>query len=58
MNGTWIHLNLKTNEILRSNPENKYMFKFNSRNTKTRCDLFKINNKDSRAMISFCLGVD
>ena len=34
------------------------MFKFNSRNTRIRCRLFKINNKDSRVMISFCLGVD
>ena len=34
------------------------MFTFNSRNTRTKCHLFKINNRDSRAMISFCLGVD
>ena len=34
------------------------MFTFNSRNIRTRCNLLKIANKDSRAMISLCLGVD
>ena len=34
------------------------MFKVNSRNSRTWCHLFKINNNDSRAIISFCLGVD
>ena len=59
MNGTWIHLNLKTNwDIKRSNPENKYMFKVNSRNTRTRCHIFKVNNNHSRAMISFYSGID
>ena len=34
------------------------MFKVNSRNTRRRCDMFKFNNNDSRAMTSFCFGVD
>ena len=45
--------------LLRGNPFYRSMeLGFNSGNTRTRCHLFKINNKDSRAMISFCLGVD
>ena len=34
------------------------MFTINSRNTRTRCHLFKINYKNSRVMISLCLGLD
>ena len=34
------------------------MFKVNSRNTRRKCDMFKVNNNDSRAMTSFCYGVD
>ena len=44
--------------IKRSNPENKYMFKVNSRNSRTRCYILKVNTNGSRAMISFCTGVD
>ena len=31
------------------------MFKVNSRNTERKCDLFKVNNNDSRVIVS---GVD
>ena len=34
------------------------MFKVNSRNTRRRKDMFKVNNHDNRAMTSFCYGVD
>ena len=59
MNGTWIHLNLKTNwNIKKSNPDNKYMFKVNSRNTRTRCHIFKVSRDNSRVMVSFYSGED
>lgn len=34
------------------------MFKVDSRKTRRRYDMFKISNNDSRAMTSFCSGVD
>ena len=59
MNGTWIHPNLKTIEIQKkSNTDFKYTFKVNRRNTRRKCDMFKVNNNNSRAMTSFCSGVD
>ena len=30
----------------------------NSRNTRRKCNMFKVNNNDSRAMMSFCSGAD
>ena len=57
MIGTWIHLNLKTIEILKDQTQNKYMFKVNSRNIERKCDLFKDNNIDNRVIASFCSGV-
>ena len=61
MSETWIHLNLKMIEILKDQTQkiNTCLHvQVNSRNTRTRCHLFKINNDHSRAIISFCLGVD
>ena len=40
----------KTNWNIRSNPENKYIFQVNNRNTKRRCKIIKVNNNDRRAM--------
>ena len=34
------------------------MLKVNSRNTRRRRDMFKVNNNDDRAMTPFCFGVD
>ena len=34
------------------------MFKVKSRNTRRRCDMFKVNNSDSSLMASFYSGVD
>ena len=34
------------------------MFKVNSRNTKRRCDMFRVNKNDGSAITSFCSGVD
>ena len=49
---------LKTiSNIKRSNPENKYMLKVNTRNTRRKCDMFKVNNNDSRTMTPFCSSV-
>ena len=30
------------------NPAGKYMFKAYNRNTRTRCEMFKVNSKDTR----------
>ena len=53
----WMRLGFILN-IKRSDQENKYISKVNSRNTRTRCHMFKIHNSDSRAMISFCSVVN
>ena len=34
------------------------MFKVNIRNTRKRCDMFKVTNNDSRAMTSFSSSID
>ena len=34
------------------------MFKVNSRNTRIKYDMFKVNNNDTRSMMSFCSGAD
>ena len=49
---------LSTHSNIRSNPENKYIFKVNNINIRRRCDMFKINDNDSRTMTSFCSVVD
>ena len=56
MNGTWIHLNLKTIEILKDQTQ-----KINtcSKSTVgTRRHMFKVNTNDSRGMTSFYSDVD
>ena len=49
---------LFTHSNIRSNPENKYIFKVNNRNIRRSCDMFKVNDNDSRTMTSFCSVVD
>ena len=34
------------------------MLKVNSRNSERKCDLFKVNNNDSRVITSLCSGVE